>query len=631
MVNSIKESTSIYRVLVIGGSGNVGRLILPFLAKEFSVTVFDLKAPPRGKWKYFYGDIKDQKALKRASKGMDALLYMARGSFNPINHITTSYDVNVKGLHLALEAARQAGVKRVVYTSTVSVYDGYGDLSTGATDNEQVPPLVKTAYALTKQMGEQVCQFFHDRHKLPVLVLRLFAPVSDEERRTKLFKGSVDCRTEASDLARAIISSLRSTHSEFEVIHITGDQSGRAYHHEKAKRILGWEPYSQAFQCETVRKNDDHWHAAAEFSFRARFPNKYENLFQAALLKGEPAMKAWDGYCASHSTIEIEKDFENEPYLLLPLLYRNLEDHGRSASATLPTKYAGVYRYTWTRNQNLLRDAAQIIELFLNVGIETLILKGAALSITHYQNLGLRPMQDVDVVIKPEKLRSAIRILKQSGWTLRRSSPSSEEFENSAGNRFDVHWFIGENEWKRAKSVVIQDVSAWTLNVTDHLDFICDIYKWNVLSIADSFMLINNSSYSIDWDRLIENKKNPGQILALHTMLHYLSVVLKAHVPEPILNDLTHYKIDRRTYFCFIAVVCPPKINAENPFVRFSQLWSCYWRSVPSKNFLSSLIGFPLYLRYRWNTNRWWKLPFVAFKRLTARPKLRNSSFISSQ
>lgn len=230
---------------MIGGSGYVGRLILPYLSKEFSVTVFDLKAPPRGKWKYVCGDVQDRGALKRASSGMDALLYMAMGSFKPATHITSSYDVNVKGLHLALEAARQADIKRAVYTSTVSVYDGYGDLTTEALDKEELPPMAKSVYGLTKFFGEEICKFFYDRYQLPILVLRLFLPVSEEDYHTKSAQEPVDCRTQATDLARAIISSLKSTHHQFEIIHVTGDRTGRAYRHEKAKQILNWEPQAK--------------------------------------------------------------------------------------------------------------------------------------------------------------------------------------------------------------------------------------------------------------------------------------------------------------------------------------------------------------------------------------------------
>lgn len=240
------DPSSVCRLLVIGGSGYVGRLLLPFLAKEFSVTVFDPKPPPQGSWKHVSADVQNRKALEKVIKGMDALLYLARGSSNQNkNDIASEYDVNVKGLHLALEASRRAGIKRAVYASTLSVYDRHGDIAaftTGAMDKEEVPPLAKSVYGLTKQIGEQVCQFYHECYRLPVLVLRLFLPVSLEVRRTKSFEGLVDCRTEAPDLARAVVSALASTHKEFEIIHITGDRTGRAYRHEKAKKILNWEP-----------------------------------------------------------------------------------------------------------------------------------------------------------------------------------------------------------------------------------------------------------------------------------------------------------------------------------------------------------------------------------------------------
>lgn len=375
--------------------------------------------------------------------------------------------------------------------------------------------------------------------------------------------------------------------------------------------------------CEDIQeKKENHKHTTtSDFSLRNRFPERYELLFQAALLKGEPAVKAWDSYRANQSLPEIEKDFENEPYLLLPLLYRNLEDHGQGEK--LPAKYAGVYRYTWTRNQNLIRNAAQTIELFLKAGIETMILKGAALSVTHYQDFGVRRLQDVDVSVKPEKLESAIHVLEKNGWTLRTSSHLNREFENSAGNRLDLHWFVGADDWKRAMPVTIQDVPAWTLNPTDHLNFICGIYKWHALLVADAFMLINHSSYSIDWDRLIKNRKGSAHLFALRALLHYLSIVLEANIPANILTHLENQKIDRRGLLYFAAVACPAKANSEGPFARLKELWVYYCESFPRKNFFSRIIEFPLYLRYRWHLNRWWKFPFSAASKLMARlPKL---------
>lgn len=611
------------RVLVTGGSGYVGRLILPLLAKEFSITVFDLKAPPIGPWKFISGDVQDQQALTKTLRNNEALLYMATGPFYEAD-VVASYDVNAKGLHLALEAAKQAGIRRVVYTSTVTVYEGYAmktyegydDLSTGATDNEQLPPSAKSVYGLTKHFGEQICRFFHDQHHLPILVLRLFAPVSIEEKKSQPFKGTVDCRTSAPDLARAIAFALKSTHKEFEIIHITGDVSGRAYHHEKAKRILNWEPETNIVRngSNSVTTNGT---LKAESLLRFRFPGRYEQLLQAALFQGAEAIQAWESYSRGQSSSEIENDFENEPHIILPLLYRNLETNGQSEK--LPPKYKGVYRYTWTRNQNLIHDVAQTIKLLSNAGIETLIFKGAALLLTHYRDYGVRMVKDVDIVVRPEKITTAVKILEENGWKCECASSCSREFVNTAGNRLDLHWFLGTEVWRRSIPTTIEKIPVSVVDSTDQLDWLWGIYGWNMLWVTDSFVLMNQSPDPIDWNRLVQNKNGDLQILALKTALCYLSVVFKVKVPEKILGDIMHCSVSRRTYFNFIPVVCSPKINAETPIARLKELWSCYWKTIPSQNFVSGVFGFPLYLRYRWKSKRWWKFPFAASARLIAR------------
>jgi nucleoside-diphosphate-sugar epimerase len=147
----------------------------------------------------------------------------------------------VKGLHFALDAARQAGIRRAVYTSSMSVHDGH-DLVSGQYDQETVPPEPGSVYGLTKWMGEEVCRFFHRTRGFPVLALRLFLPVSQADWHARHGTSRPDARTSAPDLARALAAALTLDHSSFEVIHVTGDTSGRAFHHEKAKQVLGWEP-----------------------------------------------------------------------------------------------------------------------------------------------------------------------------------------------------------------------------------------------------------------------------------------------------------------------------------------------------------------------------------------------------
>ncbi|HZG65418.1 MAG TPA: NAD-dependent epimerase/dehydratase family protein, partial [Herpetosiphonaceae bacterium] len=113
-------------LLVVGGSGYVGGIVLPVVAQHYTLHIFDLRPPADPNWNYIAGSVDDLAALGRAAVGMDALLYMAMGAkeFATPEAVTTNFDVNVKGVYLALHAAHHAGIRHAVYTSSMSVYAG---------------------------------------------------------------------------------------------------------------------------------------------------------------------------------------------------------------------------------------------------------------------------------------------------------------------------------------------------------------------------------------------------------------------------------------------------------------------------------------------------------------------------
>ena len=240
----LSSSSNRPQLLVVGGSGYVASLVLPLLQDRFDLRIYDQFSPATLSCPFYQGDVTDFDALRNAIEGADLVLYMAMGKAGPdgIENIKFAHTVNVLGLHVALNVAVKAGVNRAVYTSSLSVHDGH-DLVSGDFDSETVSPEPRSIYGLTKWMGEEACRFVHRVHGLPILALRLFLPVSEEEWHAKHDPSKpVDPRTSAPDLARALESALLLEHDGFEVVHVTGDTSGRAYKHEKAKRLLGWEP-----------------------------------------------------------------------------------------------------------------------------------------------------------------------------------------------------------------------------------------------------------------------------------------------------------------------------------------------------------------------------------------------------
>lgn len=233
-----------YRLLIVGGSGLVGGMAVPVLARRHQIRVFDLRPPaPVAGVDYHAGDVTDFAALRDALAGIDVLVYLAMNPKHPVrtpDTVAAAFDVNVKGVHLALWAAHQAGVRHAVHASSLSVFR----VRNGRFPDDTAAPDARDYYGFTKRLGEEVCRNAVAGWGLTVTALRLCFPVPDEQWPPST--GSERDRaiaTRGSDVAAAIEAALHHRDG-FQAVTISGDQAGRFSSPAAARRLLDWPPAS---------------------------------------------------------------------------------------------------------------------------------------------------------------------------------------------------------------------------------------------------------------------------------------------------------------------------------------------------------------------------------------------------
>jgi len=167
--------------LVTGGGGFIGsNLARALVERGESVRVLDNFATGReqnlaglhDKLHLIRGDIRDVAVVEQAMKGVDYVLHQAALPSVPrsVAHPVETNDVNVNGTLVILQAARAAGVKRVVFAASSSAY---GETPT-LPKVETMPNDPLSPYAASKVAGEMYLKVFHNCYGLETVALRYF-------------------------------------------------------------------------------------------------------------------------------------------------------------------------------------------------------------------------------------------------------------------------------------------------------------------------------------------------------------------------------------------------------------------------------------------------------------------------
>ena len=182
------------KILVIGGGGFIGSQVVAELLKTKvdEVRVYDnfargkiqniaseLEDPRCNIWPHG-GDIRDIDLLNDAMKGMDGVIHLAAmWLLHCRDYPRTAFHVNIEGTFNVLEACVKNNIKRLVYSSSASVYGDAAEVP--MTENH--PFNNRNFYGATKIAGEAMCRAYHDRYGLDYVGLRymnVYGPRQDQ-------------------------------------------------------------------------------------------------------------------------------------------------------------------------------------------------------------------------------------------------------------------------------------------------------------------------------------------------------------------------------------------------------------------------------------------------------------------
>lgn len=200
-------------ILITGGGGTLGRALGPMLASEgWTVRLADVRRPDDSIGDFVVADLRVPDDVRHAVDGTDAVIHAAawHGVHLREHPPRDFWELNVDGTFNVLEAAAEAGVRRVVLSSTMGVY---GSSSRPDPDgpavrvHEALPLRPGDIYGHSKVIAERLAAFYEEARGIRAIALRygMFVPEPFGHYGVRMLYGGVDER----DVASANVAALR--------------------------------------------------------------------------------------------------------------------------------------------------------------------------------------------------------------------------------------------------------------------------------------------------------------------------------------------------------------------------------------------------------------------------------------
>jgi hypothetical protein len=242
-----------------------------------------------------------------------------------------------------------------------------------------------------------------------------------------------------------------------------------------------------------------------------------------------------------------------------PLLYFRLKQSGLNVPATTLEKLHGLYLSSVASNLHLYHELSKRLQVLRDASIPVVVLKGAHLAEIVYGHIGLRPMSDVDLLLKKEDLARGQKRLMDAGH-----SPFSNQI------RLDLQWNI--ESVIAGVEVLVLCPEDLILHICLHLSFQHLFQLAGVRSLCDIRESIEHYNNKIKWTQVCSYASEWGVRNSVYLTLLLARDIMGANVPDDVMENLKPDEFDHGVKAwavkqIFSAAAAP----AISPF--FFQLW----------------------------------------------------------
>lgn len=251
---------------------------------------------------------------------------------------------------------------------------------------------------------------------------------------------------------------------------------------------------------------------------------------------------------------------------ITPFLYDNLLkfDREKRVPNWVTQELAQTYHYVGFQNLRFYEELKNILLYFKNLGIDVVVLKGAALAEIMWGNVALRQMEDIDLLVGEHDLERVDQMFSELGyisyegykskdWYTRNHHHLAPYYKPDKGVVIEIHRnIVSPNKlfnidigkmWERAQDIRIEGVETKILSPEDliihlclHLSY-CDLFIGKIRDIIDLSQAIRYYNGGINWDWIIKEANEKKLTKFIYYPLYLAAGLLNAGIEKEILDS----------------------------------------------------------------------------------------------